>query len=255
MADRPSEYQLHAFLDGQCSSEEAARVEAFLNENPAEAARLGAYAEQKDLLRTALLDVEPEEDPALAAMGRQLERRIARRRFLPQLRAIAAGIVLFGLGAVSHAVLEPYLPWQVPPMVETATRAHEAFHASQTTELPASRRPELEARFAEHLGADIDLPDLAGLGLRLMGGRLLTSPEGAMAQLLYQDRAGGRLTVYLSGAEIPGGSGINIVKMDEYAAGYWQEGGLSYSVVAEMEFEELRQIALEIAAASGAPRL
>jgi anti-sigma factor RsiW len=255
MADRPSEFQLHAFIDGQCSPEEAARVEAFLNENPAEAARLGAYGEQKDLLRAALLDVELEEDPALAALGRQLERRISRRRFLPQLRAIAAGIVLFGFGAASHAVLAPYMPWQVPPMVETATRAHEAFHASAAVELPASRRAELVTRFSEHLGADVDVPDLAGLGLRLIGGRLLTSPEGAMAQLLYQDRTGGRLSVYLSGAELPGGSGITIARMDEYAAGYWQEGGLSYSVVAEMEFEELRQIAMEIAAASGMPRL
>lgn len=257
MPGRPHEFELHAYVDDQLSPADVARIEAFLASNPGEQARVQAYARQKALLRTALSsDADRSNSPAeLVSLERQLARRLHRRGAWLTAPRAAAAAVLFFLGAGSHALLQAYHEWRVPPVVEAATKAHEVFgnDAIRPVELPASARSLLASWFAQHLGAEVEIPDLSALGLRFVGGRLLASTEGPMAQLLYQDRGANRLTVYLSG----GGSGtdeVQIVKVANYSAGYWQEGDFTYTVVADMEQEDLRELAFEMAGILSFPR-
>lgn len=49
-----SEDELHAYLDGELSESDRARVERYLAAYPAEAERLAAYRRNEDTLRSAL---------------------------------------------------------------------------------------------------------------------------------------------------------------------------------------------------------
>lgn len=258
MPGRPHEFELHAYVDDQLSPAEVARIEAFLASNPGEQARVQAYARQKALLRTALSsDADRSKSPPeLVSLERQLARRLRRRGRWATLPRAAAAAVVFFLGVGSHALIQNYLDWRVPAVVEAATKAHEVFgnDAMRPVELPASARNLLASWFAQHLGAEVDIPELSGLGLRFIGGRLLASSEGPMAQLLYQDRGANRLTLYLSGGGSGSTDGVHVVKVANYSAGYWQEGDFNYTVVADMEQEDLREIAFEMAGIMSFPR-
>ena len=56
----------------------------------------------------------------------------------------------------------------------------------------------MAAQLSRSLGHPVEIPDLAQVGLRLVGGRALPLAVGqAAAQLTYEDDAGARFTLYL----------------------------------------------------------
>lgn len=55
----------------------------------------------------------------------------------------------------------------------------------------------LRAWLRTHFGAAGEVPDLGAQGFRLHAGRLLSTPEGAAAMLVYEDAAGSRVGLYL----------------------------------------------------------
>jgi anti-sigma factor RsiW len=244
---RVREEDLHAFVDGQLDDDDAAQVLAHLEENPDAHARVLAYIRQKALVRAAL-----EQLPAAAERRSETADRREpappRRPWAERMRRMAAAAVLVGVGWSMHTAADLYREWRVPPVVEAATQAHQVFGSDgvRPVELPASAWWEMRAWFEQHLDTPVDIPDLSAVGLRFVGGRLLASGVGPMAQLLYEDADGQRLTVYLTKAPATADAEVQIVKVAHFAAGYWKEGDLTYTIVAEMEAEALRALAFEI---------
>ena len=90
---------------------------------------------------------------------------------------------------------------------------------------------------SDRLGRPLAAPDLGPLGYRLMGGRLLAGAAGdPAAQLMYEDAAGARLTVYLR-ADRAGGAGAGFRHAGDAARGvaafWWVDRGFGYAVSAE----------------------
>jgi anti-sigma factor RsiW len=110
----------------------------------------------------------------------------------------------------------------------------------------------MAAWFSRHLGEPVEIPSLRALGLHLMGGRLLTGDDGPVAQLIYEDDAGRRLTLCLSVDPADLGLEVELVEVDGLTAGYWQKGELSYALVAETSDLQLVAIASELGAAAPA---
>jgi anti-sigma factor RsiW len=106
----------------------------------------------------------------------------------------------------------------------------------------------MAAWFSRHLGEPIEIPSLRAVGLHLVGGRLLTGDDGPVAQLIYEDRKGRRLTLCLSSAPAGTGLEIELVEVDGLTAGYWQDGELSYALVAQTPDLQLVAIASELGA-------
>ena len=67
-----------------------------------------------------------------------------------------------------------------------------------------------------------------------------------MAQLLYEDGLKRRLTIYLSAQDTGSGSHVQVVKVASVSAGYWNDGDITYTVVAEMESDALLEVASDI---------
>ncbi len=251
MPDEPTETDLHRWLDGELGPADAARVEAFLAADEPTRARLAEYARNDQLLRSAFAtEDEPEPSHAIDDLGRRLSARLGRGRGRPVASLLAASLTAFVAGAASYPFLEAQLSWRVPPVVEAAVRAHDVLEATSRVEVPASARAELIERLERHLGADVFVPDLAVVGFRLVGGRLLVADEGAHAQIVYEDDQGSRLSVYLAGVSTIEEGEITLVEVEDLTAGYWQGGTLAYSVIADIDPEILRQVAIEVSAAA-----
>ena len=250
MMDRPLETEFHAYIDGELDEVARARVKAHLATHPLDRERVAAYRRHKALLR-ACLTHNSEGDDSAAETNRlvdTLAARLERRRHWPSLGQVAAGIAIFVAGALTHPAHKAYQEWRVPPVVEAAAQAHEVFGDDpvRPIELAATSQRETVARLAEHLGEDVQIPDLTFLGHRFVGGRLLSSATGPMAQLLYEDRLKRRLTIYLSAQDTGSGPHVEVVKVASVSAGYWKDGDITYTVVAEMESDALLEVASEI---------
>ncbi len=259
MTDRPREDELHAYVDGQLDPEDEARVEIHLAANLEERRRVESYRRHKALLRHALVEGAGPSAAGLPPRDRFRRRLGSSLRRMPRLpfARIAAGLAIFCIGAASHVGWEAWREWRVPAGLETAMEAHRVFStdAERPVELLASRRAEMARWFGQHLGTEVEIPDLGSLALRLVGGRLLASAEGPMAQLLYEDRRGNRVTLYLTAEETDVGSEVEVVKVAGFSAGFWQDGELTYTIVADMEAEALLALAAEMNGGTDFPRL
>lgn len=260
MASRPQEDELQAYVDGRLEPAAEARIEDYLAASPEEHSRIESYRRHKALLRHALLEsaaAAGRASPETSRFERQLRRSLRPHGRTMPLAQIAAGFAIFCLGALSHVGLEAYSDWRMPAALETATKAHQVFSAERQrpVEIPGSRRAEMARWFERHLGTEVEIPDLSSLALRLVGGRLLASAEGPMAQLLYEDRQGNRLTLYLTAEETDVGNEVEVVKVAGFAAGFWQDGEITYTIVADMEADALLALAAEVSGAAEFPQL
>src|SRR3546814_2249515 len=74
------------------------------------------------------------------------------------------------------------------------------------------------------------LPDLQTYGFALLGGRMLATPDGAAAMLVYQDAEGGRISVYVRPSTRPGD--VRGSRREEgLALRYWFRDGYGFAVV------------------------
>ncbi|WP_114392010.1 anti-sigma factor family protein [Oleisolibacter albus] len=261
-AQDPDDLELHAFLDGELSPEQEAQILARLDTDPSLRARLRRQAELQLPLMSGLTPAFRGSSHALAhRLADLLEQRAhipgtpRWRRWLP--RGLAA-MLLLGLGWTGHAGLDRLLGPRLPPYALETVQQHELFAHDPTrpVEIPASRNTEMVTWLSERLGRPVEVPDLRLLGLELVGGRLTGSEDGPLAQLLYQDRAGRRLTLSLIAAEadvpeedVPA-DGVETASVDGLSVAYWRGEHFAYALVAVSPPTQVERIASAMLARS-----
>jgi anti-sigma factor RsiW len=240
-----AEDDLHAYVDGALPAERVAEVEAYLAEHPDDAERVAAY-------RAHLAALRREFDPVLdEPVPPELT---ARRRpgAALWLRAAAAA-ALFALGAAAG--------WQLRGLQEDEGRgdgtvwarraaiAHVTYspEVRHPVEVSAAEEAHLVRWLSKRLGAPLKVPHLGALGYELVGGRLLPGDHGPVAQFMYQDARGRRLTLYVR---------VNPDEKQETAFRFAQEGGvrvfywldrkLGYALSGEVDKSELLQVATAV---------
>ncbi len=191
-----TEADLQAFVDGHLPDGKRAEVEAYLAEHPDEATRLDAYRAQCAQLRELFAPVLDERLPERLT-------KLARPWRVP-LGRIAAAVAWMAIGAA--------IGWQlrvaVSPAPATSARAPIArnaaiAHATYTpevrhpVEVGADQEAHLVAWLSKRLGAKVRAPNLDSVGYSLVGGRLLPSESGPVAQFMYQNKEGSRVTLYV----------------------------------------------------------
>ncbi len=201
MTDHVSEDDLHAFVDGALSDARRLEVEAWLAAHPADAERVQAWASQNQSLHAAFDTVlnEPLPIHLVRAARRRQPARTPFKAIAATLALVTSGLVGYGMGKVSERQPSTPLVAEALPLVREAAIAHAVFS-------PEVRHPvEVEAAHADHLmkwlskrvGTELKAPDFAALGFELLGGRLLTGESGPVAQFMYQDGIGRRVTLYV----------------------------------------------------------
>ncbi|WP_374675783.1 anti-sigma factor [Ideonella sp.] len=279
---RPTDDQLGAWLDGELDAPTRQQVDAWLQQHPDEAARWRRWGDAEAALRQALDDGLQEPLPphwralALHATG---DRRAAAARGGPGW-PLAAGLALASAlagGAAGGGVAwwwaaptptvaaGPGAPAATPPTPwpRLAAAAHAVYVPEQRHPVEvavagagdtATRRAQ-EAHLAGWLTRRLSVPvtlfDLQSQGFELVGGRLLPEPTGPSAQLMYQDAAGVRVTVYLRrhGSDTP--AAFRYEAVDGLGLFYWVDGPVGYALVGALPRERLLALAQDIARQGG----
>jgi len=245
-----TEADLHAYVDGELPPARRADVEAHLAGHPEGALRVQAWQEQKRALQRLFEPVLAEPVPptleAVAAPPRRQRGHAPR----PALR-IAAGVMLALLGGMAgwwgHGRYQaPAVAGALSMLPRQAAMAHAVYSPDvrRPVEIGADQETQLVTWLSRRLGQDVRAPKLGGLGYELVGGRLLPGSEGPVAQFMYQDAGGQRLTLYVS-TERDGNpdtafrfareGGINVF--------YWIDGPFGYALSAGVSKDELARVA------------
>jgi anti-sigma factor RsiW len=193
----PGEAELHAYVDGHLPAERVAAVEAWLAADAAARASVEAWRTQNDLINR-LYDGEARTPLPI----RRTADRLLRERHRGRWRIAAAVLLALLTGGGTGWLANDLLSAAAEP-TDGLARAGVALHRMAASgEGPAGLAERDEGRLAAQLsrsvGHSVEIPDLAQVGLRLVGGRALPLAVGqAAAQLTYADEAGARFTLYL----------------------------------------------------------
>lgn len=252
-----TESDLHALVDGQLSAEREREVERYLASRPEEAARVESYRRQKNELRTLF-------DPVLReALPARLQ-RAARPPTPWYLQRVAAGIAIALLGGAAGWALRGAWPGQHAPasvvasatsMAQRAAVAHAVYSPDlrRAVEVSADQEEQLVAWLSRRMGTPIRAPHLQALGYTLEGGRLLPGGQGPVAQFMYHDPGGARLTLYVS-REIPVASAtarqqevaFRFAREGQVNVFYWVDAPFGYAISASAGQAELTRVAGEV---------
>jgi len=269
-SDLPAtEAELHAFADGQLTPERAAEVQAWLAHRPDEAARVRAWETHKRELR-ALFD--PVLDEAVPPALQRASRRPAPWFGRPALAAAAALLLVLAAGGSGWALRGAH----DAPLLAAAPRANDfaaraaiahtvyAPEVKRPVEVDAAHEEQLVTWLSRRMGAAMKAPHLQALGYALEGGRLLPGERGPVAQFMYRDEAGHRLTLYVSN-EKTGGAATGLSNTDLRGGGdarpdtafrfasegpvnvfWWVDGPFRYAITAPADRAALTQVSAEV---------
>jgi anti-sigma factor RsiW len=240
-----SEADIHAWLDGQLAAARHAEVESHLASEPEDAARFAAYREQDDALRARFDTVLDEPVP------KHLLRSNARRGPGALRYAAAIGwIVLGGLaGWHLHERVTTDSNSDAPAWAHRAAVAHIVYspEVRHPVEVGADQEAHLVAWLSKRLGAQLKIPSLTSLGYSLVGGRLLPGDAGPVAQFMFQDAQGQRLTLYVRrNADQARETAFRFSQDGNVRVFYWIDRGLGLALSGEIEKSELLRVATAV---------
>ena len=124
-----------------------------------------------------------------------------------------------------------------------ATREQTA-EVRHPVEVDAKEEDHLVRWLSKRLGTDLKAPKLGPLGYELVGGRLLSGPNGPVAHFMFQDARGARLTLYVSAQRgETRETAFRFSQEDRVSVFYWIDGRNGYALSGELGREQLLRIA------------
>lgn len=235
------EDDLQALVDGRVAPERRLAVEDYLARHPETAERVSSYASHRHLLRESLKPKFDEPIPARLRVEHVVEARAHRQgRWGALAASIAAAIVAGGVGGW----FARDLTGGTPPQAQVAVAAHKVFVADgrRPVEIRADAQDQLVQWLSNRMQTPVAVPDLSDLGLRFMGGRLLPTPAGPAAQLMYDDDAGRRVTVFVEPNARGSQQDNRFDVVDQVEALSWADSRLAYTVAAASGRDQLAQV-------------
>ncbi|WP_374513127.1 anti-sigma factor [Niveibacterium sp.] len=236
--------ELQAWVDRQTDAESSARIAISVAQDALLAARASAWASQRSALHAAFDPVLGEPIPQhLLDAARPL-----RRRWPLQLAAALACVALGGvLGyALPRPANAPAAGDPLAGLPRAAAIAHAVYvpEVRHPVEVGAEQQAHLVAWLSKRLDRPLKVPELGASGFSLVGGRLLPGSDGgAVAQFMYQNDAGQRLTLYVRRNAASSETAFRFAAEQELSVFYWVDGGMGYALSAKLPRESLMQIA------------
>lgn len=245
--------QLLAYADGRLDAAERAEVEAHLERDKEAAGDVAVWQRQNEAL-AALFPMPAGRTPERLS-PHLLARRQVRQRPMALVRAAAAAVLLLALGSAAGWLAHDFAGASLSPadrLVARATVAHTLYTRENrhAVEVAASDEPHLLTWLSNRLGTPVMAPDLSARGFSLVGGRLLPpDPEagaGPAAQLMYENAAAERLTVYVTPALPSKQRSARVIEYDGLEAFNFTDAAITCTIVGKLSAEQLRPIATQI---------
>lgn len=240
-----TEEELHAYADGRMGPARRSEVEAWLAAHPEMRQPVTEWRIQNDRLHAGYDPVLDEPVPS------RLIEAAHRPSRLPPLRA-AAVVAWLAIGGIAGFVMRGHAPQPAQPMTalpRQAAVAHAVYspEVRHPVEVGAAEENHLVAWLSKRLGADLKPPHLSALGYELVGGRLLPGETGPVAQFMYQDGHGQRLTLYVrTDGQDNRETAFRFAQEGKIGVFYWLDGQFGYALSGEVEKPELLRVATAV---------
>jgi anti-sigma factor RsiW len=240
-----TEPDLQAYVDGALPEARRTEVEAYLASHPEDAERVAAYRRQNAALHALY-------DPVLdESVPERLMQRPARTA--GSVLRYAAVAAWFALGGVIGWQLKGYSEESSRPEPVTWARQAAIAHITYSpevrhpVEVGAEQETHLVNWLSKRLGAALKVPYLGGSGYSLVGGRLLPGDTGPVAQFMYQDAKGQRLTLYVrANRDDVRETAFRFAQENNVGVFYWIDRKLGYALSGEVDKQELLRVATTV---------
>ncbi|CAB3764282.1 anti-sigma factor family protein [Paraburkholderia solisilvae] len=258
-----SEEDLHAYVDGALSEERREQVERALEQNPGLATKVSDYFSLNSMFHERYDRVLSEPVPARLRPGKTRSWRDAMN--WPQFAGMAAALVLgIGIGVgtnmgrgvpggggtgASSSDTRPVSADSSEMFARKAALVHVVYMpaVSRPSDMGQGHEEEFVQMLANRLGTDVHPPMLTKSGFQLDGGRMLPGKDGPMAQFMYRNAQGERLTLLISHRN----TSANTTAFRLYQDGpvnvfYWVDGNFAYAVSGGLDRNVMLQLAHDV---------
>ncbi|MDR3099480.1 MAG: anti-sigma factor [Paraburkholderia sp.] len=272
-----TEDEIHAYVDGTLAQARRADVERELERNPELAARASDFFALNNLLHErydrvlsepvpARLRVEPARPGDAKDAGASSGRRAREAANWPKFAGLAAALVLgvgigwsthYGAGVLGgaaghgepHADLRTVNADSTMSFVQEAALAHVVYmpEVERPDTMGSRQEQDFVQWLAGRLGTNVHAPMLEKSGFELSGGRLLPGADGAVAQFMYHNAQGERVTLCISHRK----ASSNTTAFKLYQDGpvnvfYWIDGDFGYALSGGIDRKVLLQLAHDV---------
>jgi anti-sigma factor RsiW len=248
--DRPiSEEDLHAYTDNALDVLRQADFEAYLQDHPEIARRVGSYAHQREMLRQAFDPISREPVPPELNLARMIAAR--RRSQSGRWHLAAAAVLLTAAGGSGGWVARGFTTQPnagIAALAQEASVSYRVFgpDKARPVEVGADREQNLVEWISDRIRRPVSVPNLSEAGFQFIGGRLVATPHGPAGLLMYDDDQRSRIAILVRPMAVD-----HSAKMAEYLHGEitnlaWADEGTGYSLVGPLSSEQLHPIAAEI---------
>ena len=198
------------------------------------------YADQNNILRRQFDTVLTEPIPARMYLKRQAWHEYARAAIF-----VAVGVAIgLSVPLLRPAPANPALV--ATPLPIRAARAHLVYspEVRHPVEVEAKEQDHLVKWLSKRLDLKLKVPVLSTEGFELLGGRLLPGTDGPVAQFMYQDATGKRLTLYVTrphkGDEV---TAFRFAQEGRVSVFYWIDQDCGYALSGEIDKPQLSRVA------------
>ena len=222
-----SDTDLHRYVDGELNEARARAVADLVAGDDALERKVDEYRE----INRRLGELYAEQQPVPA----RLLMAVSGRRGFSFERTAAALVWLVIGGVIGYLVNDRYSTSDyVRPVEVEAAYAHTVYvpEVRHPVEVDANQQDHLNAWLSKRLNRPIAAPDLRDAGYALIGGRLLPDGHRPAAQFMFEDDAGGRITLYIRHALDTRETSFRHAENDDLGVVYWVDDGLAFALTA-----------------------
>jgi anti-sigma factor RsiW len=270
-----SDEEIHAYVDGLLAEHRRDEIDRLLERDEALAAKVSDYFSLNSMFHDRYDRVLSEPVPkrllpdAPAAGAAPVVGAVSKPWRVaanwPQIAGMAATLVLgVGIGVAgmtSNMGRDALMPSGTNGLVQRASYntgesfarqsavAHVMYapEVMRPVEVGADREQELVTWVSKRLGTDVRPPILTRVGFELMGGRLLPGDDGPVAQFMYHDAKGERITLCISHRKISTDTtAFKLYQDGSVNVFYWIDGDFGYAVSGAIDRKVLLELSHDV---------
>ena len=241
--------KLDAYVDGDCSREELASIDAHLRTCPSCAAEALDRLRMKRMTQAAArrYSPSPEFRARVEKIARTNRKPVWTFAWMPRLAAVAIALLLIVASLalwMRHSVRQQALAQLIDLHVATMASAN-------PVDVISTDRHTVKPWFQGKLPFTFNLPELQNSPFKLVGGRVMYFRHSPGAQLLFQLR-NHQLSVFIlqdQSGIVPLGAGVTKAREIGFSVETWSQGGLRYVVISDASSADVQDLSEALRAA------